>query len=85
MTIEFVELDWRGRRVRIEHEWIGRERAGRPLLVASHGAAIAELVWSLYADVIARAGPLPTLIGRDNDIRPFAAAAAPRVELDYHL
>jgi uncharacterized protein (UPF0276 family) len=52
------------------------DAAGQPLLIDSHGAAIAELVWSLYADVIARAGPLPTLIERDNDIPPFAAAAA---------
>ncbi len=52
------------------------DAAGQPLLIDSHGAAIAELVWSLYADVIARAGPLPTLIERDNDIPSFAAIAA---------
>jgi uncharacterized protein (UPF0276 family) len=49
---------------------------GAPLLIDSHGEAIAEPVWSLYADVIARAGPLPTLIERDNDIPPFAVSAA---------
>ena len=36
MTVEFVEIDWGGRRVRIEHEWIGPQRSGRPLLVFLH-------------------------------------------------
>jgi uncharacterized protein len=52
------------------------DEAGAPLLIDSHGEAIAEPVWSLYADVIARAGPLPTLIERDNDIPAFAVIAA---------
>jgi uncharacterized protein len=49
---------------------------GAPLLIDSHGEAVAAPVWSLYADVIARAGPLPTLIERDNDIPDFAVIAA---------
>jgi uncharacterized protein (UPF0276 family) len=42
--------------------------AGAPLLIDSHGAPVADPVWSLYADVIARTGPLPTLIEWDNDV-----------------
>ena len=45
MTVEFVELDWRGRRVRIEHEWIGCERAGRPLVVFLHEGLGSRSMW----------------------------------------
>jgi pimeloyl-ACP methyl ester carboxylesterase len=45
MTVEFVELDWGGRRVRIEHEWIGLERAGRPLLIFLHEGLGSRSMW----------------------------------------
>ena len=45
MTLGFVELDWRGRRVRIEHEWIGRQRAGQPLLVFLHEGLGSRSMW----------------------------------------
>jgi pimeloyl-ACP methyl ester carboxylesterase len=34
--VEFVAIEWAGRRVRIEHLWIGAERAGAPLIVFLH-------------------------------------------------
>ena len=34
----------------------------------NHGAPVATAVWDLYAHAIARVGPMPTLIERDNDI-----------------
>jgi uncharacterized protein (UPF0276 family) len=49
---------------------------GRPLLIDDHGSPIIEDVWALYADVIAKTGPLPTLIERDNDVPPLAAIVA---------
>ena len=39
-----------------------------PVLIDTHGARIAEAVWTLYDDTIARTGPLPTLIEWDNDV-----------------
>lgn len=42
-----------------------------PLLIDSHGAEVAEPVWALYAEVIAQAGPLPSLIEWDNDLPAF--------------
>jgi hypothetical protein len=39
-----------------------------PLLIDSHGAPVADPVWTLYAEVIAAAGPKPTLIEWDNDV-----------------
>jgi uncharacterized protein (UPF0276 family) len=46
------------------------------LLIDAHGTPVAEAVWTLYWRTIARRGPVPTLIERDNDIPPFATLAA---------
>ncbi|MFZ3585180.1 DUF692 domain-containing protein [Loktanella sp. DJP18] len=39
-----------------------------PLLIDAHGTPVADPVWALYAEVVARAGPLPTLVEWDNDV-----------------
>jgi uncharacterized protein (UPF0276 family) len=49
--------------------------AGAPLLIDAHGTPVADPVWALYAGVIERAGPLPTLIEWDNDIPPWPVLA----------
>jgi len=48
-----------------------RDGAGEPLLIDAHGSEVTDDVWSLYAEVIARTGPLPTLIERDNNVPPL--------------
>ncbi|MCZ8151526.1 MAG: DUF692 domain-containing protein [Rhodobacteraceae bacterium] len=53
-----------------------------PLLIDNHGSPVADPVWSLYAQVIADAGPLPTLIEWDNDIPPFDILLAEAVRAD---
>jgi len=55
---------------------------GRPLLIDSHGAEVVDPVWALYAEVIAAAGPRPTLIEWDTDVPewPVLAAEAARAE-----
>jgi uncharacterized protein (UPF0276 family) len=42
--------------------------AGLPLLIDSHDRPVDDLVWKLYEHVLARLGPLPTLIEWDNDV-----------------
>ena len=60
--------------------------AGAPLLIDAHGAPVADPVWALYAEVIARAGARPTLIEWDNDVPawPVLAAEARRAEAVLH-
>lgn len=48
------------------------------LLIDTHGAPINEAVWSLYRETIARTGPVPTLIERDNNLPPCAELIAER-------
>jgi len=41
---------------------------GAPLLIDSHGRAVADPVWALYRHTIGRAGRRPTLIEWDNEV-----------------
>ena len=41
---------------------------GSPLCIDAHGTPVIEDVFTLFDSVIARAGPLPTLIEWDNDV-----------------
>lgn len=45
-----------------------RDDHGNRLLIDSHGAEVVDPVWALYASVIAKSGPRPTLIEWDNDV-----------------
>ncbi|WP_417599723.1 DUF692 domain-containing protein [Pararhodobacter oceanensis] len=53
-----------------------------PLLIDSHARPVADPVWTLFAEVIARAGPLPTLVEWDNDIPEFAVLQAEAARAD---
>ena len=59
---------------------------GVPLLIDSHDRPVANSVWRLFESVIARAGPIPTLIEWDSEIpewpRLQAEAAAAQSILD---
>ncbi len=44
---------------------------GAALLIDTHDAPVAPAVWSLYERLVARIGPRPTLIERDEHIPPF--------------
>ncbi len=52
------------------------DAAGAPLLIDSHCSPVDDSVWSLYADVIARLGVVPTLLERDHDIPSLATLIA---------
>ncbi|MBD3788389.1 MAG: DUF692 family protein [Sphingomonadales bacterium] len=47
-----------------------------PLLIDAHGSPVADPVWTLYAEVIARTGARPTLIEWDNDVPDFPVLLA---------
>lgn len=49
---------------------------GQRLLIDSHGAAVVDPVWQLYAQTIALAGPKPTLIEWDNDVPDWPVLCA---------
>ena len=53
-----------------------RDAAGAALLIDSHGSPVDAAVWGLYAALLARTGPLPTLLERDNDVPGLATLLA---------
>lgn len=53
-------------------------RLGQTLLIDTHGAPVAEPVWRLFRRLVARIGPRPTLIERDDAIPDFAELMAER-------
>jgi len=55
---------------------------GERLLVDSHDAPVAPLVWQLYERLIARIGPRPTLIERDDKLPAFEVLLAERARAD---
>ena len=55
MTSEFVEIGWRGRPVRIEHEWISRARHDRPLIVFLHEGLGSLAMWKDFPQQLCEA------------------------------
>jgi uncharacterized protein (UPF0276 family) len=51
---------------------------GDALLIDSHDEPVAPEVWALYSRLIARIGPRPTLIERDDNLPDFATLYAER-------
>jgi uncharacterized protein (UPF0276 family) len=51
---------------------------GAALLIDSHDAPVAPEVWALYARLIRRIGPRPTLLERDGNVPDFATLLAER-------
>ncbi len=49
------------------HSFAATEHGGH-LLIDTHGEAIADPVFALYAQVLTLTGPVPSLIERDNDV-----------------
>jgi len=87
MTVEFVELDWRGRPVRIEHEWLGLERSDRPLLVFLHEGLGSRSMWRGFPQRLCAAGGYRGLVySRPGYGRSTARAPDERWGVDFmHL
>lgn len=53
-----------------------------PLLIDDHGSAVADPVWRLAAEVIARTGPRPVLVEWDTDVPAFDVLLAEAAKAD---
>lgn len=58
---------------------------GTLFLIDTHGAPVPDPVWALYERVIARLGPVATLIEWDNDVPEFPVLAAEAARADAFL
>jgi pimeloyl-ACP methyl ester carboxylesterase len=76
MTVEFVELDWRDDRVRIEHEWLDAERPDAPLLIFLHEGLGSRSMWRDFPQRLCYAGNLRGLVYS----RPGYGRSTPRAD-----
>ncbi|WP_348751297.1 MNIO family bufferin maturase [Pseudomonas rhodesiae] len=58
---------------------------GDRLLIDDHGAPVDNAVWQLYEQVLARIGPVPTLIERDNQVPALSVLLAEGRRADWQL
>ena len=56
--------------------------AGAEVIIDTHSRPIADAAWDLYAHVLRRMGPKPTLIEWDNDLPPLATLVAEAARAD---
>jgi pimeloyl-ACP methyl ester carboxylesterase len=73
-AVAFVDLDWRGRPVRIEHAFIAPERRGTPLLVFLHEGLGSLAMWKDFPERLCDAAGCRGLVYS----RPGYGASTPR-------
>jgi uncharacterized protein (UPF0276 family) len=80
-----IVAERRARELALEHAGQTDDEGDR-LIIDSHDGPVADAVWKLYEIVIAKAGPLPTLVEWDSNIPEWlvleAEAAAAQAILD---
>ena len=69
--IDALPLDAVGE-VHLAGHAVDEDAAGALLLIDHHGSPVDEAVWRLHERLVARLGPLPTLLERDNDVPSLA-------------
>ena len=74
--MEHVEIAWRGRTVRLEHRWVARERADRPLIVFLHEGLGSVSMWRDAPDRICAAAGARGLVWS----RPGYGGSTPRAD-----
>jgi pimeloyl-ACP methyl ester carboxylesterase len=53
-VVDFVEIGWRGRRVRVEHGWVGVDDPAAPLVVFLHEGLGSRGAWKDFPDRLCR-------------------------------
>jgi pimeloyl-ACP methyl ester carboxylesterase len=62
MTSGFVSIAWRDRSVRVEHEWIARERRAAPLIVFLHEGLGSLAMWKDFPQALCEAASARGLV-----------------------
>jgi pimeloyl-ACP methyl ester carboxylesterase len=61
-AIEFADIEWAGRAVRIEHAWLGRERTQAPLVVFLHEGLGSLSMWKDFPQAFCDAAGVRGLV-----------------------
>jgi uncharacterized protein (UPF0276 family) len=55
---------------------------GEPILIDDHGSRVSAAVWTLFADVLQRFGPRPTVVEWDTDIPALSVLLGEAAQAD---
>lgn len=76
---QFVDIDWAGRRVRIEHQWLNAAKQDRPLIVFLHEGLGSVAMWKDFPQALCDAANVRGLVySRPGYGRSTPRAAAER-------
>ena len=64
------------REIHLAGHFATRKEGGAPLLIDAHDSPVADQVWTLFAQTIARTGPIATLIEWDNEVPDWPRLAS---------
>ena len=62
MTVDFVDIDWAGRTVRIEHAWVGVDDPRAPLVVFLHEGLGSLAMWKDFPQQLCQAAGVRGLV-----------------------
>ncbi|WP_088284370.1 alpha/beta fold hydrolase [Ideonella sp. A 288] len=84
MTPGFVDIDWAGRPVRLEHQWLDAHRAGAPLIIFLHEGLGSLAMWRDFPAQLCRAAGARGLVySRPGYGRSTPRAAEEAWDLDF--
>jgi pimeloyl-ACP methyl ester carboxylesterase len=61
-AVGFIDIEWSGQRVRIEHQWIGRDRSDAPLIVFLHEGLGSLSMWKDFPQRLCNAAKCRGLV-----------------------
>ena len=64
---------------------VDRDASGSELLIDHHGAPVAEPVWQLYRQALARTGQVATLVEWDTEVPPYATLKSEALHAEREL
>ena len=62
MSVDFIDIDWAGRPVRIEHTWVGVDDPRAPLLVFLHEGLGSRSMWKDFPQLLCQAAGVRGLV-----------------------
>ena len=62
MSVDFIDIDWAGRPVRIEHSWVGVDDPQAPLLVFLHEGLGSLSMWKDFPQLLCQAAGVRGLV-----------------------
>lgn len=84
MPVEFIDIAWAGRPIRIEHQWINRDKSGAPLMVFLHEGLGSVSMWRDFPQrVCAAAGCRGLVYSRPGYGRSTPRPAEEALNMDF--